>query len=118
MGRPNSTGIKWRSGSPEEKSKMREYQKSYKERNKEKYRKIQKTYELKTRYNLSYEEYEKMLEDQDGKCAICGNEEQLHVDHCHDTERVRGLLCMPCNIGLGMFRDNKDNLIKASEYVL
>jgi hypothetical protein len=77
---------------------------------------------LKYNYNLSPEEYDKLVEDQDGKCYICGNEanyngKPLYVDHCHDSGKVRKLLCQHCNSGLGMFRDNPELLIKAADYL-
>lgn len=53
---------------------------------------------FETTYGIPYEEYEKLLEQQEGKCAICKREEKLVVDHDHDTGQVRGLLCNRCNI--------------------
>ncbi len=60
-----------------------------------------------------------MLEAQGGGCAICGKppgDIALHVDHCHETGRVRGLLCFSCNAGLGQFRHDPDLLYQAMEY--
>ena len=57
---------------------------------------------------------------QDGKCAICGKEPEdrrLAMDHCHATGRIRGLLCMHCNVGLGMFKDKKELLEQAIAYL-
>ncbi len=60
---------------------------------------------------------------QDGKCAICGTAEpggrgkRLHVDHCHETGLVRGLLCYACNTGLGLFRHNSQSLEQAQAYL-
>jgi ribosomal protein L34E len=75
---------------------------------------------LKSRYGISVEQYNKMLESQDNKCAICGDEcptgRSLAVDHDHDTGRVRGLLCSRCNIGIGQLK-NIANLAKAIEYL-
>ena len=51
------------------------------------------------------------------KCLICGSSERLHIDHCHTTGVVRGLLCHYCNIGVGMFKDNPELLIKAVSYI-
>jgi hypothetical protein len=52
------------------------------------------------------------------KCAICkADADRLMVDHCHETEAVRGLLCMACNFGLGWFKDNPDALRNAASYV-
>jgi hypothetical protein len=58
-----------------------------------------------------------MLEDQGGVCAICFNARFLAVDHDHDTEQVRGLLCEHCNRGLGFFRDSVLALESAIEYL-
>ena len=67
-----------------------------------------------------------MFENQNGLCAICnqpetkklkGNVVALHVDHDHKTGKIRGLLCFTCNIGLGLFQDNKTLLFSALEYV-
>lgn len=79
-------------------------------------------YKLASRYGISVEQYEDMLKEQDNSCKICGKheDEELHslaVDHCHDTGKVRSLLCMSCNTGLGLFKDNKELLIKAQDYL-
>ena len=69
-----------------------------------------------------------MLQDQDGKCAICKREESacasitkkvraLAVDHCHVTGNVRGLLCRACNLGIGHFEDNLETLEEAIKYL-
>ena len=56
-------------------------------------------------------------------CAICGSEDPQHakydfvVDHDHETGHPRGLLCHPCNVGVGMFRDNTTNLSNAIQYL-
>jgi hypothetical protein len=62
------------------------------------------------RYNLSLHEFDQLKEMQENKCAICGDlftEKRLpNVDHCHNLNTVRGLLCNWCNRALGLFRDN------------
>ena len=59
--------------------------------------------------------------EQETNCAICGNEfsstKDQHIDHCHETNAVRGVLCCGCNTGLGGFRDNPENLRKAALYL-
>jgi hypothetical protein len=56
---------------------------------------------LKSRYGITPADVERMLLEQDGVCAICRGEMRRQcIDHDHDTGRVRGLLCHPCNIGL------------------
>lgn len=73
-----------------------------------------------TRYGITRERYAEMLAQQDGKCAICRDvpRRDLHIDHCHATGAVRGLLCNRCNTGLGQFRDRADFLETARLYVL
>lgn len=76
---------------------------------------------LKT-YGISLEDKNKMLENQDYSCKICGIEEsslnkRMAVDHCHTTGKVRGLLCDRCNRGIGWFDDNPELLRKAAEYL-
>lgn len=67
---------------------------------------------------MTEDDVKMLLDLQDGKCAICLLElEKPHIDHSYETGYVRGLLCNQCNTGLGMFRDNVDNLIRAMAYV-
>lgn len=64
--------------------------------------------------------YNILFMEQDGKCAICGKVEEnckLALDHDHETNEARGLLCRHCNMGLGFFRDNSGLLDKAMEYL-
>jgi hypothetical protein len=65
------------------------------------------------RYGITLENYEAMLEAQDGGCYICGNPpnaKRLHVDHCHETGAVRGLLCAGCNRTLGWLEAYGDKI--------
>lgn len=77
---------------------------------------------LKATYGLDQEMYTAMLEQQDGRCAICGSLEILVVDHDHrlekaDPQAIRGLLCPNCNTGLGFFRDDPKALRSAIKYL-
>lgn len=77
---------------------------------------------LMERYGITLDEYERMLEEQGGHCAICEKTEgargrRLHVDHCHTTGRVRGLLCSTCNRGIGMLRDDVELMRRALAYM-
>ena len=77
---------------------------------------------LKRNYGISLAEYDKMLEEQEGRCKICKTKNPLgkgrfHVDHCHHTKEVRGLLCHNCNRGLGYFKDSKYSLTEAIRYL-
>lgn len=71
---------------------------------------IKRDKEYKKKYGISLEEYEILLNSQNGVCAICGNlnktDKRLAVDHDHKTGKVRGLLCSSCNILLGNAQDN------------
>lgn len=76
---------------------------------------------LRRKYGIGQAEYNAMLADQGGVCAICGEENSdriLAVDHHHGTGAVRGLLCGNCNQGLGRFRDSPDFLTRAIAYLL
>jgi hypothetical protein len=101
------------------------YQNSSKEKTKLSSRKTL----LKIKYGLTLEEYQKILESQNGVCAICGLKEtsisnkkggvdSLRVDHCHTTGKIRGLLCSKCNFGLGNFKDSLKYMMSAVAYLL
>lgn len=103
---------------------------TYQNRAQRAYRKVKeeayKSIDLKKLYGLTLEQLDQMLEEQDHKCAICGEEEsqvingktiRLAVDHCHDSGAVRGLLCMNCNRGLGLFKDDPARLKHAIAYL-
>jgi len=82
---------------------------------------------LRRKYGISAEGYAALLEGQGGRCALCGGddpksgnrfgEKWWHVDHDHQTGRVRGLLCGPCNMALGLFKDDPEFLRLAIEYL-
>jgi hypothetical protein len=82
------------------------------------------------KFGITIEVFNKMLQGQSGGCAICGalespdkstrsksGKRRLHVDHCHSSGLVRGLLCSSCNLGLGKFFDRADLLEKAALYI-
>lgn len=79
---------------------------------------------LRTLYGFSLQGYRDLLAAQGGKCAACGATEpggrgrRFHVDHDHATGVIRGLLCHPCNVGLGHFGDDVDRLMAAAAYLL
>lgn len=68
---------------------------------------------------LTEDMYEDAAHKQKYKCAICGLKVsgRLHVDHCHETNKFRGLLCQPCNMALGLLKDNLDTISAAYEYL-
>lgn len=81
------------------------------------------------KHGLTPEQFNQMLEDQDHKCAICptpiketyassrSRANQATVDHCHETGKVRGLLCHHCNTGIGLMSDDPDRLESAARYL-
>lgn len=103
------------------------WQKFRQERGDEWARKRNREHKLQMHYGITVEQYDEMLARQGGRCAICRRtsaeaadvrkEYGLAVDHCHDTGRVRGLLCSSCNFGLGNFQDSADLLHEAVEYL-
>jgi len=71
-------------------------------------------------YGLSLEDYNDLLIKQNNKCAICSKEsikEFLNIDHCHKSNKIRGLLCRTCNRILGLFKDDIGLLLKAADYL-
>jgi hypothetical protein len=107
----------------------REWHKNNKEKSNERRKEYNKNhprwhrkYWLKKQFNITLEEYEKLFNNQDGKCAICGEHQDnvgktLSVDHDHFTDEIRGLLCYNCNLLLGHAKDNPYILRKALEYL-
>jgi len=69
------------------------------------------------RYGIEPEEKAFLYKSQDDKCAICNKEGKLFIDHCHESNQVRGLLCHHCNVGIGMLQNNIGNLLAAIEYI-
>jgi hypothetical protein len=111
---------------PEKKKKQREackkwYEKKYKQD--DSYRIRKNKMRVLSKYGLKIEDYERMLEDQDYKCFIClkPHEEKprkrLHVDHCHKTGKVRGLLCPSCNTSMGKLEDDVCRLKRMIAYL-
>jgi len=75
---------------------------------------------LKNRFGMTVEQYESMLISQNNCCAICSSpptNKRLSVDHCHNTGKIRGLLCMSCNQAIGMLKDDIKILKKAISYL-
>lgn len=68
-------------------------------------------------YNITLKTYLLLSEQQDNKCLICSKKESLHVDHCHKTGKIRGLLCGNCNKAIGLLKENKNNLNNAILYL-
>ena len=123
----HANALKWQHANPEKTAAMA---RSYRERNPEKAKaaakkwyqanKAKKVFRTRLRrYGLTEEEYQNLLERSNNGCEICGEPFRAtpHIDHCHDTGRVRGLLCSHCNHGLGKFRNDPQLLRKAIRYL-
>jgi hypothetical protein len=74
---------------------------------------------VKTLYGITAEQADTLLNRQGGKCAICheASTGQWNIDHCHDSGAVRGVLCSPCNTGIGCLGDDPALLHRAIEYL-
>lgn len=82
----------------------------------------QKAYQRRIKYNLTQEEYDLKLKEQNYSCAICDIHKddcskEFCVDHCHKTGKVRGLLCNHCNSGIGFFKECDHVMKKAIQYL-
>jgi hypothetical protein len=115
------------------KNRARVSQRAYREANKESIREYVERWQhtigrdqmLRKKYGIGVDEYTAMLEAQGGVCAICegsprGSGSQngyFHVDHCHNSSAIRGLLCGPCNQALGFLDDREDLLLRAIDYL-
>jgi len=81
----------------------------------------QKNYHLTHKYGLTIEEFQTKLDEQSNVCAVCKQpnqtEKRLAVDHCHETNKIRDLLCYKCNGALGLVNDNIELLLKLIEYL-
>lgn len=90
--------------------------------NPEAHLRIKRNKHLKKTYNITLKDYEMLLEQQNYRCKICnsdeaGSYESFAVDHNHDTGKVRGLLCFPCNFLLGNCREDVNVLHSAVLYL-
>lgn len=85
----------------------------------------QKARVLKEKYGMTLDDYKFLHDEQEGKCKLCNSykelladrTDQLVVDHCHSSGKVRGLLCQHCNMALGLFKDSINTLTNALEYL-
>lgn len=100
----------------------------YRTAHKEKVLQINAISKRKSKFGLDLEGYTKLLTQQNSSCAICKQPESkldyrtkkvklLAVDHCHNSKKIRGLLCQDCNLGLGKFKDNTSFLQEALIYL-
>lgn len=100
----------------------KQYLREWREMNREQQKRSMRNWRLKV-YGLTPDDYIDMYEQQEGKCLLCGESgetfggRRLHIDHDHETGKVRGLLCGLCNAGIGMLKDSPDLLRLAASYI-
>lgn len=72
-------------------------------------------------YGITSDDFDKMLSAQNNTCKVCSGppmgKGRYHVDHCHKTGKIRGLLCHKCNVALGMVQDSKEHLLSLISYL-
>lgn len=96
---------------------------AWKAENPERYAHAQRSSHLRKNYGMTIEQFDVMFQRQGGKCAICHEAPadprgfKPHVDHCHTTGKVRGILCGRCNKALGQFKDDATLLRRAIHYL-
>ena len=121
----------WAKANPE---KNRAKGQRFRENNPKTARRLAIKANFKRFYGITVPQYTTMFDEQKGRCPICGialisqadndrefkghpPNEVARVDHCHETGKVRGLLCFGCNVGLGKFGDDEEQLLKAVRYL-
>lgn len=83
---------------------------------------IRKKYHFKYKYGISLEERNGLLAKQNFKCAACDenfksfSSKDIHTDHCHIRGEIRGILCAPCNMALGMMKENSQRIMRLAAY--
>ena len=111
--------MKWQQENPD---KVAEKVKRNKLARPAKYQRMALKAHLKCRYNITIEDYEALVKRAGNCCEICGVHqddlsEKLCVDHCHETGKVRGLLCKTCNSAIGRLGDTYEMLQKAADFL-
>lgn len=77
----------------------------------------------KRRYGVTKKDFDELFKRQNGQCKLCrenlkAGTKSVHIDHCHKTKNVRGILCARCNLGIGRFGDNIDGMMEAVRYLI
>lgn len=99
-------------------TRIRSRQQAWTRANKWRYKAIYKFNRMRAQYGLTPEEYKNLWEIQQGKCSLpsCPNGAEC-IDHDHESLMIRGLLCRPCNLALGNFRDNPALMREGALYI-
>ena len=107
-----------------ERKRLNKNQRTYIEKNRDK----QRAAHIRRTYGISWEDYLTLFAKQSGQCGICkvplathittdNKHEVAHIDHCHTTNKIRGLLCNKCNTGIGWFNDSALTCKLAANYI-
>lgn len=111
----------WRAANPE---RAATHSRKHHEKRKDNpaWRQYKRDAELRRSYGITRDQLNAMLEAQDHRCAICGGERngagtRLHIDHCHTTGRIRGLLCGKCNSAVGLLDDDPERAERLAAYL-
>lgn len=105
------------------KGRLQAYRRDHYARNRSEILAKTRAYNIKKNYGLTQAQIDEMFKSQGGLCKICkglpdvGRWKKLHIDHDHRTGKVRGLICMKCNHGLGSFADSIESLKSAIKYL-
>lgn len=107
---------------PEVKERRTELQRQRRAADPESYKQQAREGHLKKKFGLTTTQFDQMFAAQGNKCAGCGEADEIKakrwcVDHCHDTQKVRGILCYHCNVLLGLARDNSKTLRQLAAYL-
>jgi hypothetical protein len=107
---------RYRSNHPEKVKDTRDRRKEY-------HKAYAREWHLQSKFGLTLEQYNAMYRKQKGRCAVCNSEptgrwKKLHVDHCHKTGKVRGLLCYSCNSAAGLVKDDAEIAIRIAAYLI
>lgn len=86
-------------------------------KNREKNHGSHRNYLMALRYKIDSQKADQLLAAQGNVCPVCGSQQPGHVDHCHGTGEVRGILCFNCNGGLGRFEDDAVVMARAADYL-
>ena len=102
--------------------KRAECKRRWQENNKEKAKKAASDRKYKRRYGITKQQKDEMFEAQGFGCASCGTKEPTnnkfwHVDHCHSSGKVRGILCQRCNHALGLLDDDITKILALANYM-
>lgn len=103
------------------KHRHKEDKRRYRREDPEKVRAKYREWQLRTLYGITIEQYNQLLQKQNHACAICKStspgKKDWHVDHCHSSGAIRGILCADCNLTLGKVKDSTEVLMNMVKYL-